>query len=615
MKRHTTYALAALAALAMATPAQAGNFKELVGDVKVGDVKKLDTYDAPFLTWGGDVATFHANGGATTTPDSHFGKLGVKLRCVNGDDFVGQVKKYLAGETPLLRGTVRMIGIAAEVLNQDPRTKPVMFMQLTWSAGDHMVARRGVKTLNDLKGKKIALQQGGPHVGMLDDILHAARLKWSDVTIVWCKDLTGTPDSPAEKFRSDTSIDAALCISPDMVSLCGGLQQKGTGQDKTVKDSRVLVSTAQMSRSIADVYCVRKDFFDANKEWIQKFVSGYLKGCEDIVRLKGDFEKTGSNADYLKILKLSQTMFGKEVIPVPEADGHGLISDCSYVGLPGNVAFFKDEGNLAGFAAKTESALKLATEQGYASKKGEILNAMLDYDAVKSAGSLTAKKEVKRVERFAEMDADDLFPDDVEARKKAADKVILNFTVSFQPNQSEFTVAEYKEQFHRAVESATTFGNAAFAIGGHADPTKMISLLVKSGMTKGTIKRTGTSGNYSYTYKGKPLDLKDTDMVLKLVRSGEFKTDSAAEDPGAILKALEDLSQKRADAVKKAILDYAKAEGHPMDPSQLKTVGVGPREPIVAKPTNKKEYLKNMRVEFRLVKVAPEAVKKSDFDF
>ena len=36
---------------------------------------------------------------------------------------------------------------------------------------------------------------------------------------------------------------------------------------------------------------------------------------------------------------------------------------------------------------------------------------------------------------------------------------------------------------------------------------------------------------------------------------------------------------------------------------------------LVAKPTNKKEYLKNMRVEFRLVKVAPEAVKKSDFDF
>jgi hypothetical protein len=54
-----------------------------------------------------------------------------------------------------------MIGMAAEALNADPRTKPVIFLQLTWSAGDHLVARRGIKTIKDLRNKTIVLQQGG----------------------------------------------------------------------------------------------------------------------------------------------------------------------------------------------------------------------------------------------------------------------------------------------------------------------------------------------------------------------------------------------------------------------------------------------------------------------
>ena len=42
-----------------------------------------------------------------------------------------------------------------------------------------MVGRSTIKDyLKDLKGKTIVLQEGGPHVGMLDDILRDAKLKW-----------------------------------------------------------------------------------------------------------------------------------------------------------------------------------------------------------------------------------------------------------------------------------------------------------------------------------------------------------------------------------------------------------------------------------------------------
>lgn len=596
-----------------ASSAQAKNFKELVGDVKAESVKDKEFLEAPYLTWGGDVATFYANGGKKTADGSIFGGMGLKVECVNGDNFVEQVRRYMKGETPLLRGTVRMIGIASEVLNSSEMTKPVMFMQLTWSAGDHMVARKGVATLNDLKGKKIALQQGGPHVGMLADVLSASRLKWSDVEIVWCDDLTGTPNSPAEKFRADPSIDAALVISPDMVGLCGGLTATGTGSDKTVKDCRVLVSTAQMSRSIADVYCVRKDYYDKNKEQIQKFTAGYLKACESITTGKGKLDNGEMTSDYKGALQLAQDMFGKDVIPTLEIDAHGLISDCSYVGLPGQVAFFKDEGNLSGFGPKTKAALDLATEQGYASKRGEILASDIDYASLESMGSLTAKAaEAKPVERFADLNAEELFP---ENKEKAESDVIMTFQIDFGPDQFEFSEAKYAADFQRAVEAASTFGNAAVAIGGHADLTLMLFQAVKAGVKKGILTREkNAEGGYDYKLNGSDLDLTDTAKMIELIKADTFGGTSET-NPHDTLKRLNDLSQKRADAVRQAIIDYAKKKNIRFDPSQLKAVGVGPREPAVAKPADKDEAAKNRRVEFRLVRLPAEAVKKSQFDF
>src|SRR5262249_13128177 len=157
----------------------------------------------------------------------------------------------------------------------------VLFLQLTWSAGDHLVARSTLKSLKSLKGKKVALQQDGPHVGMLDDLLRSADLKWSDVSVVWMKDVTGK-DSPPEKFRSDSSIGACSDITPDMQGLTGGLDKVGDGKEGRVNGAHVLMSTSVMSRSIADVYGVRKDFYDANEDTVKKFAAGYLKATHEI---------------------------------------------------------------------------------------------------------------------------------------------------------------------------------------------------------------------------------------------------------------------------------------------------------------------------------------------
>ena len=220
--------------LSGAANAQQKSFADLVGKVEVGDVKKTDVLEVPFILWGGDVATFLANGGLTTKDGTIFKKLGLNLKLTRGDDFPKQVRDYMSGKSPFLRGTFSMLGEASEVLNSDPRTQPVVFLQLTWSKGDHMVARENIKTLNDLKGKTIALQQGGPHIGMLGDVLNSVKLKWEDIKVVWTEDVTGDK-GPAELFKKDKKIDACFVITPDMESLTGGLEKVGPGTDGTVK--------------------------------------------------------------------------------------------------------------------------------------------------------------------------------------------------------------------------------------------------------------------------------------------------------------------------------------------------------------------------------------------
>ncbi len=582
-------------------------FADLVGRTSVGPVKSAGPIEVPFITWGGDVATFHANAGLATGAGSIYQKLGLNVKLVKGDDFPGQVRRYLAGDSPFLRGEVRMIGMASEVLGADPRTKPVVVLQLTWSAGDHCVGRAGVRTLSDLKGKKVALQQGGPHVGMLDDILRAAQLTWGDVTVVWAKDLTG-PNGPAEMFRRDGSIDACFVISPDMLGLTGGLDASGSGAEGTVKDARVVVSTAQMSRSIADVYAVRKDFYDANKAWVEKFVAGYLKASERVVELRGKYDPAKGTFDpeYRKMLEMAQGILGKDVLPTLEVDAHGLLLDASFVGLPGNKSWFLDKGNLDGFEPKQRAALDLAVGQGYAGQRAGFFGPDLDWDKVATLGDLRVREGAGGA-RFA-AEAVDAFPD-----KAMDERTILSFTIAFEPNQTAFGADVYGPEFRRALQAASTFGNAVIAVRGHSDPTKTLVDFVKAGMERGVLKRTGTEGSYKYFFQGKPLDLTSTKDVIRLIESGGL--DGTSNDPRQTMQAALNLSRARAEAVRDAIVAYAKAQNVRLEASQIQPMGVGVAEPLIAKPSSMDEAKQNMRVEFRLLKVPAEAVQQSDFNF
>jgi len=587
------------------------SFQELVGKVKVGPVSSTAEVQVPFIVWGGDVATFHANGGLKTKAKTIFNQQNLNIKLVPGDDFVQQVRDYMSGKSPLLRGTFRMMGMASEVIGSDPRTKGVVLFQLTWSAGDHAVARAKIRTIKDLKGAKVCLQKGGPHEGLLDDLLKDAGLSWSDVTVVWAKDLTGTANSPAAMFKSDQSIDVCFVISPDMLGLTSGLQSVGSGLEGTIKGARVLASTAERSRSIADVYVVRKDFYDANREWCEKFTAGYLKACEEVVDMKKQYESKGSKS-FESLLKLAQSIYGKEVLPTIEEDAYGLILDCAFVGHPGNIKFFTAKNNLSGFEAFQKSALDLAQTRGYANVRAGLIPSPLNWSSKTFIGYLTKTSAVQGEKFRAEAVMDEI--EALNAGGSLDDNTIYEFSINFMPNQQEFSAAQYGIEFQKVTELSAKYGNAVVAVRGHSDPTKILLETVRSGIKKGILKKTGTRNNYSYYLKGKKLDLTATDKLAESITSGEFDG-VAGINPRETMQAALNLSRKRAEAVKNAVMEYAKQKGIEMDQSQIQPIGVGITEPIIPKPSNMSEAEKNMRVEFRLIRVKAEVMNDSDFDF
>jgi len=315
---------------------------------------------------------------------------------------------------------------------------------------------------------------------------------------------------------------------------------------------------------------------------------------------------------YKALLTSAQQIFGDDVLPTLEVDAHGLLMDCTFVGLPGNISFFRDPGNLNGFDAKLKVALDLAVGQGYAKVRSGFTPVDFDY---RRLADLAKIEYLEPDQTFTKIDDKKigLSPDGA----GLDERTIFTFTIRFEPNDPHFPPDRYGGDFNRAIRSASTFGNAVVLIRGHSDPTKTLVELIRAGMAQGIIQRSGQSGNYRYYLKtengSQPLDLTQTRTIAKLIASDQF--DGTQSSPRETMQAALKLSQARAEAVKEAIGRFAELQGVNLDMSQMQPVGAGILEPLIPKPRNLLEARQNMRVEFRIVKVPAEAISESEFDF
>lgn len=526
----------------------------------VQDCRSGGVVQVPIITWGGDIPTIYANGDqAATAPGSLFANEGLNLKLVREDVFAKQLEAYLKCESPYLRGTAGMVAMASEAANRDPRTKPVAVYQLTWSAGgDALVVKGSIRTPKDLKGKTIALQAYGPHVDYLGKILADAGLAFADVKLRWCKDLTGTKETPGAALHG-AEIDAAMVITPDAMALTAG-GKVGTGAEDSVSGARILLTTKSANRIIADLYAVRSDYLEHERASVQSFVRGLLKAEEEVKALFKD--KTARAADYAKLLGSGGQLLMDSAQAVKDVEG--LYGDAEFAGFAGNVLFFATPQYPRGMAKLMAEIQGGLVPLGLLSAKQAVGKAPWDFADLKGGLKETAASSAPHFDTAEVAQV-------VSKRQKQgtlAQGGLFSFEVFFKPNQADFPAALYEDSFKKAIDLASTYGGAVLTVEGHSDPL-------------------------GYLRKVKE---HETELVLKRVR-----------------QAAQNLSLSRANGVRDSLVRYAKGKGISLDPSQFAIVGHGidqPRSGICGDapcaPKSEKDWLDNMRVEFRIIQVEAE---------
>jgi len=515
----------------------------------------------PIITWGGDIATIFGNGNQrSTAAGSIFDKHGLNFRLVREDVFANQVKNYLSGKTPYLRGTLGMINSASDLLSKNNKTKPVVFYQMTWSAGgDALVVKSSIKKVKGLRGKTIALQADGPHVDYLARILSDAGLTVRDVTIKWLPDLTGTDNSPMAAFY-ERDIDAAFVIIPDALALTSG-GNVGTGSEDSVKGAKILMSTKTANRVIADVYAVRNDYYQANAAKVHTLAKALMESEEALGKLIAN--RSSQAGAYKKAMASSADI----LLDSPEAiaDAEGLYADCEFVHFDGNVKFFTDN-NYPRRLEKVSREINTGLKQfGLITGNFQLAKAEINYKQLKTGLGATTSAQQSRFKKD-EVSA-------LVARKQQQNSLeeseLFSFEVYFKPNQKSFTADLYIDDFAKVVDLASAYGGAIISVEGHADPMEYLRAKKKN----------------------------QPNIVL-----------------GRIKQSARNLSLSRAQSVRDEIIDFATSSGIRMDPAQFATVGHGIAQPNTGicgsdpcAPKTDEQWRSNMRVKFRIIQVEAES--------
>ena len=221
----------------------------------------------PINVWIGWLPIVAANHGFAPSEESvFFKKFGFKVDLKLIDDPVAARDSYAAGNSQVLWGTLDMIALFAPELMKDSRTAPRIFQQVDWSnGGDGIVVRTKIKSVADLKGKTIVYAQNSPSQYFISNLLVNAGIRPNEVTHKY----TSTAFEAAAAFVADKSIDACVSWAPDIYNI-----------PEKVAGTRLLTTTSEANKLIADVWAVRADFARDKPEIIKGLVAGIYEGMD-----------------------------------------------------------------------------------------------------------------------------------------------------------------------------------------------------------------------------------------------------------------------------------------------------------------------------------------------
>lgn len=528
----------------------------------VQDCRSSDSLTLPMRTSGVDTVLLFANDyQLEPADDGEFAKSDLNVTLSLENDIREQLEDYLSCETPIMRGTQGMLNAVADLTENDQRTKQIAFYQHGFSNGaDAIVARSSINGAEDLSGKTIVTQAYGPHLSYLARILADGKADakesgrgWEAPTVLYTEDQVGfSGNTPAQAFAEDSSVDAVFVTSADARILTSG-GKVGTGAEGSVKGASIMLSTKSANRLISEVFVVRADYFEKNRDQISRLTKALFSAeetlRENVVKQIVDWESVG---EYL----LGDAGAERET--------QEMWRDVETVGVQGNVDWANDSKPRS-FKSINNEIQSALVASGMLSSAYAIGKANWDYSAF--SGNVFDQRRAS-LPGFDNNKASSVVSD----MKKSGDlekNALMEFEINFVANQKGFKVADYQAEFDKVLELAATYGGAVITVEGHSDPLKYLKQ-----------KHNGAS--------------------VSRLRS--------------IQQSAKTLSMSRALEVRNVVLDYAADRDQTMDESQFVTMGHGLTEPKTGMcggdpcpPKTEAEWLSNMRVTFRIVNVEAEA--------
>lgn len=378
-----------------------------------------------------------------------------KIELVLIDDPIAMREAYVNGDVHIGWATLDMMPLLMEGFVQrngdpvDSRVMPRIFQQVDWSnGGDGIVARNGVKTITDLRGKKIVLAQNSPSEYFITNMLVYGGVQPSEVEFVY----TGDAFQAAAAFNADKSIDAVVSWAPDIYNL------------SDVKGNKMIVSTATANKLIADVWFARADFANDHADICEGIVRGIFDGMIEL-----------NTEDGKK--KASQLMADGFGLPASEA--YDMLADAHSTNWAENFQFFLNKNNPANFERVWNQAYYIYRRLGKISHSTVKFDKVMDFSIIEKLRS--DDKYSSQVDEYTTQ-----FIPTTTQQVRGAEEILTNTVViHFFPNSADLDKKIIKQENGKDIEVpydpkvdfvleeigklAGQFGTARIIIEGHTD--------------------------------------------------------------------------------------------------------------------------------------------------
>ena len=194
-----------------------------------------------------------------------------KVDLVLIDNPVQMRDAYAAGEVHIGWATLDMVPLFLESFvdaqgnPRDSRIMPRIYQQVDFSnGGDGVVVRENIKTVADLRGKKLVLAQNSPSHYFALNISVSGGVQPSEVQMVFTDDAF----QAAAAFNAQKDIAGCVSWAPDIYNLA------------KARGNRMLVTTQEANHLIADVWFARADFARDNTAILEAIIRGIFDAME-----------------------------------------------------------------------------------------------------------------------------------------------------------------------------------------------------------------------------------------------------------------------------------------------------------------------------------------------